>query len=66
MSDEIKSHVKSIAQDITNAKYTAHEYMEDALDIQWITNQDKTKPVEEIKTTKGLNLSNQLEFNFNG
>ena len=27
---------------------------------------DKTKPVEEIKTTKGLNLSNQLEFNFNG
>ena len=28
--------------------------------------EDKTKPVEEIKTTKGLNLSNQLEFNFNG
>ena len=27
--------------------------------------EDKTKPVEEIKTTKGLNLSNQLEFNFN-
>ena len=42
MSDEIKSHVKSIAKDITDAKYTAHEYMKDALDIQWITNQDKT------------------------
>jgi len=27
--------------------------------------EDKTKPVEKIKTTKGLNLSNQLEFNFN-
>ena len=39
---KIKDHVESLAKDITEEKYTAHEYMEDVLDIQWIINQDKT------------------------
>ena len=39
---EIKEHVESIAKDITGEKYTAHEYLEDVYDIQWIINQDKT------------------------
>ena len=42
MSNEIKNHVKSIAKDITDAKQTAHEYLEHVLAIQWITNQDIT------------------------
>ena len=53
MSDEIKSHVKSIAKDITDAKYTAEEYLKDVLDIQWITNQDKTYRGARVLVTFG-------------
>tara|TARA_Y100001951_G_C11126505_1_gene175790 strand:- start:128 stop:415 length:288 start_codon:yes stop_codon:yes gene_type:complete len=42
MSKEIKQHVESIAQDITDGKQQAGDWMEDVLDIQYIINQDKT------------------------
>jgi|TARA_R100001086_G_scaffold33229_1_gene15073 hypothetical protein len=42
MAQEIKEHVNSIAQDITDGKHQAGDWMEDVLDIQYIINQDKT------------------------
>ena len=42
MSKEIKQHVGSIAQDITDGKQQAGDWMEDVLDIQYIINSDKT------------------------
>mgnify|MGYP003654426848 FL=1 len=63
-NEQLERMVKNIAEDITEGKEDAHEWMEDVYNIEWITNQDHSyKAARLLVAGGGPNIWVNLQTN---